>query len=180
MTADTSATDPAPAAVPPYRVVQWATGTIGAYALRKIIEHPDMTLAGVYVHSPAKAGKDAGDLCGVAATGVLATGDIDEILALRADCVLYMPLAGDVGELCRLLGSGGERRHHRGRVPPSGQPRPRGPRPGRGRVRARRQHDPQHREQSRVHHGGRPAGADVDPAPFRWPDDRGVRRPVGA
>ena len=106
MTADTSATDPAPAAVPPYRVVQWATGTIGAYALRKIIEHPDMTLAGVYVHSPAKAGKDAGDLCGVAATGVLATGDIDEILALRADCVLYMPLAGDVGELCRLLGSG--------------------------------------------------------------------------
>jgi hypothetical protein len=134
MTADTSATDPAPAAVPPYRVVQWATGTIGAYALRKIIEHPDMTLAGVYVHSPAKAGKDAGDLCGVAATGVLATGDIDEILALRADCVLYMPLAGDVGELCRLLGSGANVVttagvfHHPGSLDPR-SPRPRsGPR----------------------------------------------------
>jgi 2,4-diaminopentanoate dehydrogenase len=33
-----------------YRVVQWATGTIGARALRAVIEHPRMSLAGVYVH----------------------------------------------------------------------------------------------------------------------------------
>ena len=89
-----------------YRVVQWATGNIGTRALRSVIEHPDLSLAGVYVHSPAKAGKDAGDLCGLPATGVAATGDIGEILALGADCVLYMPAACDVDEVSRLLASG--------------------------------------------------------------------------
>ena len=88
------------------RVVQWATGNIGARALRGVIEHPELELAGVYVTSPAKTGKDAGDLCGVAATGVLATDHIDEILALGADCVLYMPAACDIGEVCALLASG--------------------------------------------------------------------------
>jgi len=86
---------------PHYRVVQWATGNIGTHALRSVIEHPGLTLAGVYVHTPAKAGKDAGDLCGLAATGVIATRDIDEILALSVDCVLYMPAACDVDEVCR-------------------------------------------------------------------------------
>jgi 2,4-diaminopentanoate dehydrogenase len=88
------------------RVVQWATGNIGTRSLRHVIEHPGLTLAGVYVTSPVKAGKDAGDLCGLPATGVIATSDIDEILALRADCVLYMPAACDMDEVCRLLASG--------------------------------------------------------------------------
>jgi 2,4-diaminopentanoate dehydrogenase len=101
-----SAAGPGPAAAPPYRVVQWATGNIGAYALRAVIGHPDMILAGVYASSPGKAGKDAGDLCGAGPTGIAVTGDADEILALGADCVLYMPLLGDVGDLCRLLASG--------------------------------------------------------------------------
>jgi 4-hydroxy-tetrahydrodipicolinate reductase len=91
---------------PNYRVVQWATGNIGARALRAVIEHPDLTLAGVYVHTLGKAGKDAGDLCGLAPTGVAATGDVEEILALGADCVLYMPAACDFDEVCRLLESG--------------------------------------------------------------------------
>ena len=88
------------------RVVQWATGNIGARSLRGVIEHPELTLAGVYVTSAAKAGKDAGDLCGLPATGVTATDDVDEILALKADCVLYMPAACDVDEVCALLASG--------------------------------------------------------------------------
>jgi 2,4-diaminopentanoate dehydrogenase len=89
-----------------YRVVQWATGNIGARSLRDVIEHPDLSLAGLYVYSPDKAGRDAGELCGLGATGVLATVDLDEILALGADCVLYMPRACDIGEVCRLLASG--------------------------------------------------------------------------
>ncbi|HWC84726.1 MAG TPA: hypothetical protein VG756_32610 [Pseudonocardiaceae bacterium] len=89
-----------------YRVVQWATGTIGAHALRGILEHPAMTLAGVYVHSPDKEGRDAGELCGLGPTEVRATRDIDEILATKADCVLYMPAACDVAEVCRILSSG--------------------------------------------------------------------------
>jgi len=88
------------------RVVQWATGNIGARALRGVIEHPELTLAGVYVTSAAKAGQDAGDLCGLPATGVAATNDIDQILALGADCVLYMPAACDFDEVCALLASG--------------------------------------------------------------------------
>jgi hypothetical protein len=93
-------------ATPRYRVVQWASGNIGSRALRAVIEHPNLTLAGLYVHTPAKAGRDAGELCGLAPTGVIATHDIDEILALDADCVLYMPRACDFDEVCRLLASG--------------------------------------------------------------------------
>jgi 4-hydroxy-tetrahydrodipicolinate reductase len=89
-----------------HRVVQWATGNIGTRALRSVIEHPALSLAGVYVHSPDKAGRDAGDLCGLGPTGVAATRDVDEIVALGADCVLYMPRACDVDEVCRLLASG--------------------------------------------------------------------------
>ena len=89
-----------------YRVVQWATGNIGTRALRAVIEHPHLELAGVYVHSDAKAGRDAGELCGLPPTGVAATQDIDKIIALGADCVLYMPQGCDVGQVCRLLSSG--------------------------------------------------------------------------
>jgi hypothetical protein len=89
-----------------YRVVQWATGTIGRRALRGIIEHPNLTLAGVYVYAQDKVRRDAGDLCGLDATGVTATASIDEILAVGADCVLYMPRTLDIDEVCRMLASG--------------------------------------------------------------------------
>jgi hypothetical protein len=88
------------------RVVQWATGNIGARALRGVIEHPELTLAGVYVTSAAKVGRDAGDLCGLPATGVIATNDIAEIVALKPDCVLYMPSQTTMDEVCALLASG--------------------------------------------------------------------------
>ena len=41
----------------PYRVVQWATGNIGTKSLRAVIEHPNLELVGLYVHSPDKVGK---------------------------------------------------------------------------------------------------------------------------
>jgi 4-hydroxy-tetrahydrodipicolinate reductase len=89
-----------------YRVVQWATGNIGTRSLRSVIEHPGLELAGVYVHSADKAGRDAGELCGLDATGVLATTDVDEIVALGADCVLYMPRALEADDVWRLLAAG--------------------------------------------------------------------------
>jgi hypothetical protein len=89
-----------------YRVVQWATGNIGRRALQAVIEHPALDLVGLWVHSDAKAGRDAGALCGLGPTGVTATNDVDEILALGADCVLYMPSGTDVDVLDRLLASG--------------------------------------------------------------------------
>jgi 4-hydroxy-tetrahydrodipicolinate reductase len=88
------------------RVVQWATGNIGSRSLKQIIEHPGLELAGVYVTSAAKAGRDAGDLCGLPPTGVAATSDIGEILALGADCVLYMPASCDLDQVCDILACG--------------------------------------------------------------------------
>jgi len=89
-----------------YRVVQWATGNIGTRALRAVIEHPTLTLAGVYVHADDKIGRDAGELCGLPATGITATRSIEEVVDAGADCVLYMPRACDFDEVCWLLASG--------------------------------------------------------------------------
>ena len=89
-----------------YRVVQWATGNIGTRAMRAVVEHPQMDLAGLYVYAAEKAGRDAGELCGLDPTGVAATREADAILGLGADCVLYMPRALDADELCPLLESG--------------------------------------------------------------------------
>jgi 4-hydroxy-tetrahydrodipicolinate reductase len=90
----------------PLRVVQWATGNIGTRSLRAVIEHPDLELVGVHVHADDKVGTDAGELCGAGPTGVLATGSIDDVLALGADCMLYMPQGCDVDDVCRILASG--------------------------------------------------------------------------
>lgn len=90
----------------PIRVVQWATGTVGASAMRAVISHPEMELVGVKVYSEAKEGKDAGDLCGLPQTGVKATRDRDAILALKPDCVLYMPESTDIDDVCVLLENG--------------------------------------------------------------------------
>ncbi|MDP9140520.1 MAG: dihydrodipicolinate reductase [Pseudomonadota bacterium] len=88
------------------RVVQWATGNIGTRSLRSVIEHPAMQLVGLYVHSEAKHGKDAGSFCGLGPTGIKATRDIEEILKLEADCVLYMQQGFNVDDVCRILASG--------------------------------------------------------------------------
>lgn len=89
-----------------YRVAQWATGNIGRRSLRSIIEHPDLELVGVYVYSAAKAGRDAGELCGLGPTGITATQQIEDIVALRPDCVVYMGDRADIDALCRLLETG--------------------------------------------------------------------------
>jgi hypothetical protein len=67
------------------RVVQWATGAVGAAQLREVVDRPDLELVGLFVYDPAKVGVDAGELVGRAATGVTATDDKDAILALDAD-----------------------------------------------------------------------------------------------
>ncbi len=89
-----------------YRVIQWATGVVGSAALRGIIRHPKLELVGVKVYSDDKEGLDAGDIVGMDKTGVRAIQDVDAILALDADCVIYCPMPWDVGEICRLLESG--------------------------------------------------------------------------
>lgn len=89
-----------------YRVIQWATGNIGSRALRTVIEHPALDLVGLWVSSDDKRGKDAGTLAGLEPCGVIATGAVDDLVAMEADCVLYMRQGTDIDELCRLLASG--------------------------------------------------------------------------
>lgn len=92
-----------------YRVIQWATGAMGKASLRAMIDHPELELAGVYVYG-SKAGRDAGDIAQRPATGVLATNDVDEILALEADVVVHAARLGPYGshddDIIALLASG--------------------------------------------------------------------------
>lgn len=73
----------------PLRVVQWSTGGVGAIAVRTIRDRADLSLEGVWVHSPEKEGRDAGELCGLPPLGIAATRDVDALIALRPDCVCY-------------------------------------------------------------------------------------------
>lgn len=93
------------------RVIQWATGSVGRHAVAAVHSRPDLELVGALVYNDAKAGRDVGDICGIADLGVIATKDPDEIVALDADCVLYMPQGemnpkGAVDDICRLLAAG--------------------------------------------------------------------------
>lgn len=94
------------------RVIQYSTGNVGRHALRMLIERPDLELVGVHASSPDKIGRDAAKLCGLQQdTGVLATDDVDALLALNADCVVYTSQAETrpkeaIKEISRFLRAG--------------------------------------------------------------------------
>ncbi len=94
-----------------WRVIQWATGHVGKHALRGIIQHPELELAGVWVSSPAKEGKDVGELCGLGPVGITATRDAEKLLRLDADCVCYTGATDyrpteAIEDMCRMLATG--------------------------------------------------------------------------
>jgi hypothetical protein len=95
----------------PVRVVVWSTGGVGSTAIDAIRRRPDLDLVGVWVHSPEKVGRDAGELAGGPAMGVVATNDADSLIALQPDCVVYAASgpqrdAGAVPDYLRLLEAG--------------------------------------------------------------------------
>lgn len=95
-----------------YRVVQWSTGHVGRWALRGIIDHPGLELAGVWVSSAAKDGRDAGELAGLdRSVGMPATTDAERLVAAKPDCVVYTAMADNrlneaIDDLCLLLRAG--------------------------------------------------------------------------
>jgi len=94
-----------------YRVIQCATGSIGRSTLRRIIDHPDLALVGLYVYGNNKVGRDAGEIAKRPSTGVIATNNMDEILSLDADVVVHtsritIPYAKQNGEVEQFLSSG--------------------------------------------------------------------------
>jgi len=89
------------------RVVQWTTGLVARQAIRAIVERSDLELVGVYAFSKEKVGQDAGDLVGLGRPlGIRATDDIEALVALRPDCVVYMPLHPEIEHMARLLRAG--------------------------------------------------------------------------
>lgn len=93
------------------RVVAWATGGIGKAVIDAIGQRPDLKLVGVWLHSPEKVGKDAGELAGGVPVGVTATNDADALIALAPDCVVYSASgperdAAAVRDYLRLLAAG--------------------------------------------------------------------------
>lgn len=73
----------------PTRVVVWGTGLVGSMVIAEITRHPAFELVGVGVNDPAKVGRDAGDLAGIAPIGVKATDDLEALCALRPDGVAH-------------------------------------------------------------------------------------------
>ena len=71
------------------RVVVWSTGGIGSLSIVAVNERPDLELVGVWVHSEEKVGRDAGEIANGVPIGVAATNDVDALLALEPDCVIY-------------------------------------------------------------------------------------------
>jgi hypothetical protein len=94
------------------RVIQFSTGNVGRHALRTIIERPDLELVGVHANGAQKVGRDAAELCGLTTpSGVTATDDIDALVALDADCVVYTSQAETrpgvaLDEISRFLAAG--------------------------------------------------------------------------
>lgn len=75
------------------KVVVWGTGNVGRPAIRAILSHPQLTLAGVVVANPDKVGQDAGTLAGVDSCGVIATDDWRSLLDQSPDAVVYTATA---------------------------------------------------------------------------------------
>src|SRR4029453_1240705 len=95
----------------PRRVVVWSTGGIGSLSIVAVNERPDLDLVGVWVHSEDKVGRDAGELANGVPIGVTATDDVDALIALEPDCVIYAASgperdAGAVPDYERLLAAG--------------------------------------------------------------------------
>ncbi|KDF02251.1 diacylglycerol kinase [Mycolicibacterium aromaticivorans JS19b1 = JCM 16368] len=72
------------------RVAHIGTGNVGRIALSELIENPGFELTGLCVSADEKVGKDAGELAGLdVTTGILATKDLDAVLATEPECAVY-------------------------------------------------------------------------------------------
>ena len=94
-----------------HRVVVWGTGNVGQPAIRAVCANRGLELVGVIVSNPAKVGRDAGELAGIAPTGVSATDDVAAALARSPDAVVYAATADTrpieaIGDIARCLEAG--------------------------------------------------------------------------
>lgn len=75
------------------RVAVWGTGNVGRPAIRAVVSHDDMELAGVIVSNPDKSGRDAGELAGLGDLGLAATQDWRAVVDSGIDAMVYTATA---------------------------------------------------------------------------------------
>ena len=88
------------------RVAQFATGNVGSEMVKRIVEHPDLELVGLYCYSPEKIGCDAGEIVGIGPLAVTATNDVADVLGARPDIANFNGVWPDVDMFCTLLENG--------------------------------------------------------------------------
>jgi len=88
------------------RVFQVATGNVGTEMVRRLQRQPDLELVGLHCYTPDKIGRDAGEIAGIGPVGVVATGTVDEILAVAPDVVTFHGVWPDVELYERVLEAG--------------------------------------------------------------------------
>lgn len=77
------------------RVIQWATGAVGAEMVKIMAERPGFEVVGAIVHHPEKAGRDLGEVVRLGRPlGVLTSANPQELFSrVRADLVLHATAA---------------------------------------------------------------------------------------
>jgi 4-hydroxy-tetrahydrodipicolinate reductase len=93
-------------ATEPLRVFQFATGNVGSEMVGRILEHPDLELVGLYCYSSDKIGRDAGDIVGSGPVGIIATGNVIDVIKAKPDVVNFNGVWPDIDLFCELLESG--------------------------------------------------------------------------
>src|ERR1039458_4945427 len=94
----------------PYRIAVWGPGRLGKLCIWQAIERTELELVGVRTYSESKVGLDAGELLGLAPIGVTISNDLDALLKIDCDAIIYT--AHDQGtyhnddEILHLLASG--------------------------------------------------------------------------
>jgi 4-hydroxy-tetrahydrodipicolinate reductase len=72
----------------------------------EVLRHPCFELVGVGVSSADKVGMDAGEICGIDPAGVVASDDVDALIALRPDALVhYGPTAAHAADNLRDIGA---------------------------------------------------------------------------
>ncbi len=71
------------------RVVVWGTGFVGKMVIPEVLRHPAFELVGVGVADPGKVGRDVGDICGIGPAGLVATDDVEQLIALEPDALVH-------------------------------------------------------------------------------------------
>ncbi len=89
------------------RVVQWTTGNVGQRSVRARSQRtPTSSWSAVTRGRTTRSAATRASFAGIDPMGVAATDDVDALLALKPDVVVYNPMWHDTDEVVRILEAG--------------------------------------------------------------------------